>query len=189
MSNNFRRKITDLPVCNDVNELDTLIGLGVDGNTYRVDKTIIPSSGGGSNHEYIVYNNYAYIDGGIVLSLGSNDVDMNNYATKGGILHIILAYESGGTKICKDFPAVLSMNAYRIYANNEYGIHTIHDFSPGLYLTVELYHFLESNEVECFLCTCDESGNFTEDVQLNSVIVGVYFEHAPGLEYTPSLVE
>ena len=58
MSNNFRRKITDLPVCNDVNELDTLIGLGVDGNTYRVDKTIIPSSGGGSNHEYIVYNNY-----------------------------------------------------------------------------------------------------------------------------------
>ena len=184
MSNNFRRKITDLPICNDVNELDTLIGLGTDGNTYRVDKTIIPSSGGGSNYESIIYGYYEYIDEGILLYIGPDNADMNNYATKGGILHIIFGYEFGDLSFHRDFPIVLTTSAYM--PNR---VVTIHDFLPGIYLIIELTHLQNSNEVECILLTCDESGNTTDDVKsTNGNVVSVYFESVPGLtglKYTP----
>ena len=52
MANELRTRINELPVCEDVELLDTLLGLGTDGKTYRVNKDVLGSgSGGGATHQ------------------------------------------------------------------------------------------------------------------------------------------
>ena len=185
MSNNFRRKITDLPVCSDVNELDTLIGLGTDGNTYRVDKTIIPSSGGGSNHVQITDYEFNFASMSTEINIGEN-ANMNMYVATGGILHIIYAYYFDGAKMCKDFPITMSAITYDIVDGIGHAA-AVHTFAPGINVGLKLQHDGDYNEVYIVLTTFDNEQNMTEDIKSNfdAEVLSIYFEQFPELLQTP----
>lgn len=46
-NNDIRTKINELPICEDMNLVDTLIAIGTDGKTYRVNKDNVAGGGGG----------------------------------------------------------------------------------------------------------------------------------------------
>lgn len=105
MSNNIRTRISNLPLCEDVEILDSLIGIGTDGKTYRVEKDLLTSgntgtggSGGSgigepSSSNIKVFNrdlDYIIIEGGSELEIkfDNNYDEMMEYFDNGGRLYI-----------------------------------------------------------------------------------------------------
>lgn len=78
--NDLRTKITDLPLCEDIDSLETVVGVGADGKMYRVDKNSI--AGGG---KWIPLSGTVSASGEISVN---NDVMLNAIST-GGKIHVI----------------------------------------------------------------------------------------------------
>ena len=169
-----------------MNELDTLIGLGTDGNTYRVDKTIIPSSGGGSNYVHITdfEFNFASISTEIVIYESEN---MNMHVVTGGILHIIYGYYYDGARMCKDFPITMSEITYDVVDDVGHAA-AVHTFAPGINVGLNLQHDKYYNEVYILLTTFDNEQNTTEHIKsdFDAEVLSIYFEQVPGLIITES---
>lgn len=45
--NDLRTKITDLPLCEDIDSLETVVGIGTDGKMYRIEKDNVVGGGNG----------------------------------------------------------------------------------------------------------------------------------------------
>lgn len=105
MSNNIRTRISNLPLCEDVEILDSLIGIGTDGKTYRVEKDLLTSGNAGtggsggssgepSSSNIKVFNrdleDYIIIEGGTQLEIKFDNKydEMMEYFDNGGRLYI-----------------------------------------------------------------------------------------------------
>ena len=82
--NDLRTKITDLPLCEDIDSLETVVGIGTDGKMYRIEKNNV----GGGKWEPLtlikINDNHA--------ELNSNEI---NTAFKiGGKIHFIVLCNS-----------------------------------------------------------------------------------------------
>lgn len=87
----LRTKIADLPLCKDKKLIDTLIAIGKDGKTYRVDSADVIT--GESSNSSIDCIPIAYKKRGSGISINCNDnpdIDIRNLLTLGGVLHIIV---------------------------------------------------------------------------------------------------
>ena len=61
MSNGLRTKISELPLCEDISLIDTLLGIGADGVTYRVDAKNLPTNNADNNTKNTyVFNTSSY---------------------------------------------------------------------------------------------------------------------------------
>lgn len=95
MANELRTRINELPVCEDVELLDTLLGLGTDGKTYRVNKDVLGSgSGGGATWTSLPFNRVDF-----TMSEDGEDssilrvTDLNAFKScydLGGRLHVVM---------------------------------------------------------------------------------------------------
>ena len=83
--NDLRTKITDLPLCEDIDSLETVVGIGTDGKMYRIEKNNVVGGGKWEPLTLIKTNdNYA--------ELNSNEI---NTAFKiGGKIHFIVLCNS-----------------------------------------------------------------------------------------------
>ena len=78
--NDLRTKITDLPLCEDIDSLETMIGVGTDGKMYRVEKDNVVGGG-----KWIPLSGTVSASGEITVN---NDVMLNAIST-GGKIHVI----------------------------------------------------------------------------------------------------
>lgn len=78
--NDLRTKITDLPLCEDIDSLETMIGVGTDGKMYRVDKDNVVGGG-----KWISIDGSVFTDGEIRV----NNADILNAISTGGKIHLI----------------------------------------------------------------------------------------------------
>ena len=95
MANELRTRINELPVCEDVELLDTLLGLGTAGKTYRVNKDVLGSgSGGGATWTSLPFNRVDF-----TMSEDGEDssilrvTDLNAFKScydLGGRLHVVM---------------------------------------------------------------------------------------------------
>lgn len=80
----LRTKITELPLCEDEELIDTLIAIGTDGKTYRVEgKNVIGGSSTCEPLKYTSSNRGAFIQ-------YAQNLTMAQQLTKGGFLHFII---------------------------------------------------------------------------------------------------
>lgn len=79
--NDLRTKITDLPLCEDIDSLETVVGIGTDGKMYRIEKNNVVGGGKWEPLTLIKTNdNYA--------ELNSNEI--NTAFEIGGKIHFIV---------------------------------------------------------------------------------------------------
>lgn len=87
----LRTKIADLPLCTDKNLIDTLIAIGKDGKTYRVDSADVITSESSNSSINCIPISYRKRGNGISINCDDNpDIDIRNLLTLGGVLHIIV---------------------------------------------------------------------------------------------------
>ena len=103
-TNNIRTNINDLPLCEDMNLIDTLLALGTDGKTYRVDKNNM--SGGG---KWIPLTAIISSSGSGVAPMAAGSAtpteinvqlvssELDEACIKGGKIHVIIYYNDKDT--------------------------------------------------------------------------------------------
>lgn len=85
--NDLRTKVTDLPLLEDKEQVDTVLALGKDGKMYRIDGSDI---GKGDNLTPIKCRYESYGD---YCELNIEDADLiDNLLKTGGVIHIFVAY-------------------------------------------------------------------------------------------------
>lgn len=184
MAKDLRTKINELPICEDMELIDTLIAIGTDGKTYRVNKDNV----GGKVNDW-VFLNYN-VDGN---TTGAKSIDIN--ATQfdelfniGGKIHVYLhctvteensvalvelsfimgSNISEGMIFCVDYQYPFSV--FSTIFNNETMILTL-THTPGVSYDV------------CEIVTVDSNYEITTTID-NFQLDGIYFEPLPFLNVT-----
>lgn len=117
--NNLVKRISELPLCEDISILDTLIGIGTDGKTYRVNKDNIGTGGSSSESGGSSSETGEYVELGCSATNETNTFhillnDVNTFFDLfaiGGRLHVICNYtESYGEMAVIDFNFLMGSN-------------------------------------------------------------------------------
>ena len=97
-NNDLRTKVTDLPICTDIEQLDTILGIGKDNAMYRVDSENI---GGGGKWEPLSITLSAYY------TCEFNQNEITDAINRGGKIHI-LAYDLNNHSNLVDFDFIIN---------------------------------------------------------------------------------
>lgn len=104
--NSLRTKIAELPLCEDTDLIDTLIAIGKDGNTYRVNSEDVLTNKNTSStacipicYDFSIDKNYNI--GSISIPYKKNPhINFNHSILTGGILHIIVNVDYTNIDAC-----------------------------------------------------------------------------------------
>lgn len=179
-NNDLRTKVTDLPICTDIEQLDTILGIGKDNAMYRVDSENI---GGGGKWEPLTLNltsnHIAEID----------QTEINNAFTTGGKIHILAVNDIGSLV---DFDLIISstyitpqaevedaeVEAFEAIPNNIKYISKFEgiDNNKLLYTKVEIDFFILNTYIEIHSFLIDLNDNTSSNEEYIYKIIGAFFE-------------
>lgn len=169
--NDLRTKITDLPLCEDINSLDTMIGIGKDGKAYRIDSSNI---GSGGKYEPIkltkVQSTPMSINSSTTIQGQMNFQEISIAPNEGGKIHLFVS--------CTDVPGVIDLEfiLHNYYCNS-------YNLGNNIASSAKLLITMQSNVVALasvilndgsFAVSIDYLGN--EPTNMNIKLVAAFFE-------------
>lgn len=130
--NDLRTKITDLPLCEDIDSLDTMIGIGKDGKAYRIDSSNI---GSGGKYEPIKLTKAQpsvpmSVDSSTAIQGQMDSQELSVAANVGGKIHLFVS--------CTNVPGVIDLEfVLHNYYCNSYNLGTYLASSAKLLITMQ----------------------------------------------------
>lgn len=184
MAKDLRTKINELPICEDMELIDTLIAIGTDGKTYRVNKDNL----GGKVNEWVLLNYHVDVNTTGAKSIDIDGTQFDELFNIGGKIHVYLhrmdevevAVElvelsfimgsniSEGMVFCVDYQ--YPFNVSSTIFNNETMILSL-THTPGI------------SSDYCELVTVNSNHDVTTTIN-NFQLDGIYFEPLPFLNVT-----
>lgn len=190
MAKDLRTKINELPVCDDMELIDTLIAIGTDGKTYRVNKDNV----GGKVAEWIPLN---YIVGATDMSMNVMEVEnvirINIDAVQfdelfniGGRIHLYMhSFDSlnlENTVVELSFVMGNNISEGAVFCADDlsfpFRVHSLIDDNE--YIEFKISHIPGNTNDYGQVCTFDKNNTETTTIS-DFVIDGIYFEPLPFL--------
>lgn len=150
-NNDLRTKVTDLPICTDIEQLDTILGIGKDNAMYRVDSENI---GGGGKWEPLSITLGSYY------TFEFNQNEIIDAIDRGGKIHILA---NKGNQLF-DFDFIISSTYINPYVQEP-------SFSEGNTLNnlVSKYYIYDVNASSIYYSACSIAfGNSETHAELGS---------------------
>ena len=178
-TNNLRTKISDLPLCEDTTLLNKIIGIGIDGKTYRVNKNDIGVE---------KWTNLSFtLNDGSTNSGYINANEFENAFNIGGKMHMIVSIHDGYNlnNEIKDLEFIMGSNISiielfsgetRTYFNS---IVTILYNSDLYFLALESTYTISTNSVSFSLEIRNSDGTNNPDYTNYVQIDNIWFEPLP----------
>lgn len=195
----LRTKIADLPLCKDKELIDTLIAIGKDGKTYRVDSADVITGESSNSSVDCIPIAYRKRDEGIAIQWDDNpDIDIKELLTLGGVLHIVVnvAYTTLDIPILFDPDCMFQYTTYDeqpvymvesgtvfvkkiIEKEGAYGNEKTTYFKPEIvhiYSTIYVANINNPDRVMVFNITIKDIDTFEVDKDTKFVVTNLFFE-------------
>lgn len=183
MAKDLRTKINELPICEDMELIDTLIAIGTDGKTYRVNKDNL----GGKVNEWVLLNyNIAGVEHEAnSMSIRIDCTQFDELFNIGGKIHVYIhrtAQEEPYVELVElSFIMGSNISEGRVFCvDYEYPFSVVSTIFNNETMALSLTHIPGDSYDTCELFTVDSNYEPTSTIN-NFQLDGIYFEPLPFL--------
>ena len=187
MAKDLRTKINELPICEDMELIDTLIAIGTDGKTYRVNKDNV----GGKVDDWVFLN---YIIAGAEREANSMRIridctQFDELFNIGGKIHVYLHRteqdERGVELVELRFIMGSNISVGMVFCvDYEYPFNVLSTIFNNETMLLSLTHTPGASYDTCEIFTADSNYETTTTTINNFQLDGIYFEPLPFLNVT-----
>lgn len=182
MAKDLRTKINELPICEDMELIDTLIAIGTDGKTYRVNKDNV----GGKVDEWVLLNYSTDTSSDSIIYLEVDAVQFDELFNIGGKIHLYMhSFDSlnlENTVVELNFIMGNNISEGAVFCADDlsfpFRVHSLIDDNE--YIEFKISHIPGNTTNHGQLCTFDKNNTETTTIS-DFVIDGIYFEPLPFL--------
>ena len=184
MAKDLRTKINELPICEDMELIDTLIAIGTDGKTYRVNKDNL----GGKVNEWVFLNYRVDVNTIGAKSIDIDGTQFDELFNIGGKIHVYLHYT-----VTEENSVVLVELSFIMGSNISEGMIFCVDYqypfnvSSTIFnnetMILSLTHIPGEISETCEIVTVNSNHESTSTID-NFQLDGIYFEPLPFLNVT-----
>lgn len=186
MAKDLRTKINELPICEDMELIDTLIAIGTDGKTYRVNKDNV----GGKVDDWVFLN---YSTAGVEREANSMRIridctQFDELFNIGGKIHVYLHYtaeeENGVALVELSFIMGSNISEGMVFCvDYQYPFNVLSTIFNNETMLLSLNHTPGISYDYCEIVTVNSNHESTTTIN-NFQLDGIYFEPLPFLNVT-----
>lgn len=181
MQKDLRTKINELPVCDDMELIDTLIAIGTDGKTYRVNKDNL----GGKVNEWVLLNYHVDVNTTGAKSIDIDGTQFDELFNIGGKIHVYLHYMHEGEVAVElvELSFIMGSNISEgmvFCADYEYPFNVLSTIFNNEIMALSLRHIPGEISETCEIVTVNSNHESTSTID-NFQLDGIYFEPLPFL--------
>ena len=184
MAKDLRTKINELPICEDMELIDTLIAIGTDGKTYRVNKDNV----GGKVNDWVFLN---YSIGGdereaSSMSIRIDCTQFDELFNIGGKIHVYLHYtvEEENVVDLVELSFIMGSNISEgmvFCVDYQYPFNVLSTIFNNETMLLSLTHTPGDSYDYCEIVTVNSNHESTTTTINNFQLDGIYFEPLPFL--------
>lgn len=189
MAKDLRTKINELPICEDMELIDTLIAIGTDGKTYRVNKDNIGGKVDGVAEWVLLNYTIDNSSSGSTIYLEVDAVQFDELFNIGGRIHLYMhSFDSlnlENTVVELNFIMGNNISEGGVFCADElsfpFRVQSLIDDNE--YIEFKISHTPGNTTNYGDLCTFDKNNTRTTTIS-NFVVDAIYFEPLPFLNVT-----